>query len=428
MSKFWTKVSSVSKGSAGFTKEVLVGVMKRKNQEEYVPTGFSKFMDALFLNPSFQVHSVRELESLASDQIKKSFSKKFNLEIHLLGVPISSEKRGADFPILDESFFFPPDLDFRFQRQFIEQYYPEHLPKDKKCFEPEGRYFPKMFLYRLKENDTGKFLIYYSGGAFLLNHHTIFAQFPKYYPDYNIVFVSYGLAPEYSYPQGILDGLDAYHIICNKYNPISIVLAGDSAGGHISLQVAVYVKSHFYTAIDLVEDGSNITLFSKSPSCLMLLSPWSDMSLSGRSVQINGNIDSIKPSFGLHKFRELYLGLPLETNPDRVDLPFMKCTDTHFRTMPFLTDKDLKRPQFSPVEHDLSGLPPIFIQTGNYEILMNDNQQLADRLIKAGNKCLWKVFPYQVHMWQSFPFLSTTKDSFTSGREFVDANDKHEGI
>eukprot|EP00834_Sanchytrium_tribonematis_P000112 NODE_3_length_80033_cov_0.932970.p28 type:complete len:289 gc:universal NODE_3_length_80033_cov_0.932970:46936-47802(+) len=284
-----------------------------------------------------------------------------------------------------------------------------------------------MLIYKLKNKSSKKFLMYFSGGAFLMNHHTMFMHFPKYYPEYNLVFVQYGMSPEFSYPRGIIDAIDAYHTICTKYSPESIVLMGDSAGGHLSLQVAVYVALNFekdYREEDeaIGRSTRNLSTFYLKPACLVLLSPWTDMTLEGRSVEYNGKNDSIKPSFGLHKFRELYLGLPLESNPERKELPFIQAGENHFRTMPMLTDEDLKRPQFSPFYYDkeiLALLPPINIQTGDKEILLSDNESMALKLKEIKVDCKWSVYPFQVHMWQSLPWMETTKGSFEEGRLFV---------
>ena len=440
--KFWIKVASASKGGLKFTNQVIAGIVKCKSQEEYMPKAFSKFMDSLFLNPNFKVEIIREMEAMFSDRSKKILEKAYDVDTIQLGEPFQSKKRGMDFPVLEKNFFYPEDLDFRFQKEFIQRYYPEQMPKQEKCYLPEGRYFPRMHVYNLKENNSGKYLIYFSGGAFTLNHYTIFTQFPFYFPDHNLVFVQYGLAPEYAYPQGIIDAIDAYHIILHKYSPKSIVLAGDSAGGHLALQAAIYVKDHFkagprkmdsvlvdnmssgFTRSSTVPTDSGLTQFHQRPNCLILMSPWTDLSMTGQSVSDNGELDSIKPSFGLHKFRELYLGLPLESNPNRKDIPFIKCSETHLRSMQIITDTDLKRPQFSPVFRDLHGLPPVLIHTGDHEILKSDNQQLAAALTEAGIHHEHIVLPFQVHMIQTFSFLASTKESFTHSKAFADKHTK----
>ena len=411
-SHFFTKVTAVIRGGLGFTKEVVGGIIQCKSKEEYIPMGFSKFMDALFLNPKLKVPMVRQLEQAYSDPIKPIMNMLYRTETIQLGEPFESTKRGNEFPLLEKKFLFPDDIDFSHQKEFIQRCYLDQMPSERDFRTQNSRYFPKMHIYRLKENDTGKYLIYYSGGAFLLNHYTIFTQFPRYYADYNLVFVQYGLAPEYPYPQGILDAIDAYHIIINRYSPKSVVLVGDSAGGHLGLQVAIYVKSHYRAASSSQDD---VTTFQQQPNCLILLSPWTDMSLAGASVSENSENDSIKPRFGLHKFRELYLGMAIESSP-------LTCWDYADTSVPMqiLTDLDLKRPQFSPVFRDLHGLPPILVQTGDHEILRSDNEQLVETLSNANNDYEHSVFPFQVHMFQTFPFLTTTRNSLSQGRSFVD--------
>ena len=403
--KSLTKLTSVTKGSIAFSKEVLKGFLSREKQDAYICKAFSDFMDPLFLHPDFRVVNVRELESMLSDRVMTSLASKFDLEIVELGEPINSPKRGHSCPKINESFFYPEHLDFSNQREFIESEYSHHLPHSKKITKG-GRYFPKMYIYNLKTNNKGKYLIYYTGGAFLLTHHTYFWHLPEYFPDYNLVFVSYSLGPEFSYPQGILDSIDAYFHIMNR-KPTTLSILGESAGGQMCLQLAVYIKEHF-------KDLDNYM----APKSIILMSPFTDMTLSGQSIEFNGQLDSIKPSYGFQQFLEMYLGFPLDT---RTDLLFIKKNDTHFKSMQMLTLDDLKLPMFSPHNYNelLHGLPPINIQTGSKEILLSDNMVLAQKLQKYDVKVTWTIYEDQVHMWQTFSWIESAKRSYMEAREFI---------
>ena len=404
----WTKGTTLIKGGFSFNWEVTMGILSGQTKEQYIPAAFAQFMDSLWMNPKLTIPMGRELGKEFSDNAKVMMGLYYKIEVTRLGEPFKSDKRGKDFPILNEEFFYPHGLNLSYQKEFIQRCYPQHIPKENQYHEVNGIYHPRMQIYRLRRKDTGKYLIYYPGGAFLMNHYTIFSQLPTKYKDYNLVFVQYALAPEYAYPQGLVDAVDAYHIINSKFLPKSIVLMGDSAGGHLSLQVALYSKTKFNSALE-----KRVTEFNKQPSCIVLLSPWTDMTLSGPSVEQNRNLDVIKPKYGFHKFRELYLGLPLKSNP-------IPCEHAGYKTTHFVTDKELALKQFSPVNNDLSNLPPILVHTGDHEVLKSDNENLVQLLRTVGNKCEHHIFPDQVHMFQSLSILKTARQSFREIREFID--------
>ena len=403
----WTKFSSVTKGSFMFSREIVKGIFKNRPQVVMVPKAFGKFMNPLFLNPDCRVPQIRELESIVSDFVKNSMKKQFDLQVIPLGQPIDSPKRGSSIPVIEKDWFFPGDLDFSLQKHFINECYPEDLPKSHKYNDPDGRYFPKLYIYRKKENDTGKYLVYYTGGAFLLTHHTYFCHLSKYFPEHNLVFVSYALAPEFNYPQGILDSIDAYYHIL-KLNPTSICIAGESAGGNMCLHVGVYTKEHF----------PSMDINYMAPKCIVLMSPFSDMTLSGGSIDKNGDYDAIKPSFDFGKFRELYLGMPLYS---REELLFVEVEENRYKSLQVLTKDDLTRRIFSPHNYNelLNGLPPVNVHTGDKEILLSDNYQLVNKLERHGVECQWTIYEDQVHMWQSFSWLKSAKDSYLEAQQFI---------
>ncbi len=167
--------------------------------------------------------------------------------------------------------------------------------------------------------------------------------------------LNYRLAPEYPHPAAMHDTLAAYRwLLAQGIAPARIVIAGDSAGGGLALA----------TAISLRDSGLPL------PAALVLISPWTDLSLSGETIKSLAWRDPILSHSITSLWARLYAGeLPL-THP-------------------------LCSPLFSPLER----LPPMLIQVGSEEILLSDSQRLAERAKAAGVEVQSRVYD---KMWHDF--------------------------
>lgn len=163
----------------------------------------------------------------------------------------------------------------------------------------------------------------------------------------------YRLAPKHVFPAAIDDAYAAYHgLLTAGCDPTRIVVAGDSAGGGLSLALLVKLR----------DEGDPL------PAGAALFSPWVDLTNSGASMVTNAATDYLSaiPSHGA----PLYLG-----------------------------DADATQPLASPLFADLTGLPPLLVFAGGKEMLLDDSVRLQQRALEAGVEIALHVEPEMFHVW-----------------------------
>lgn len=188
--------------------------------------------------------------------------------------------------------------------------------------------------------------------------------------------LDYRLAPEHPFPAALDDSVAAYRaLLAAGTDPGSIVIAGDSAGGGLALA----------TLVALRDAGERL------PAGAVLFSPWADLSASGDSIVSNHGQDPMFAGPSIAKAAKLYLG---DTPP------------TH--------------PLASPVYADLRGLPPLFVQVGSTEVLLDDSVRIAGNARAAGVPTHLRVWPRMPHVWQIFaPFLPEARRALSEAADFV---------
>ncbi|MEX0606200.1 MAG: alpha/beta hydrolase [Marinobacter sp.] len=204
-------------------------------------------------------------------------------------------------------------------------------------------------------------LLYFHGGGYTIGsaetHRGITGHLAKT-SGCTVVVPDYRLAPEHPYPAALEDAEAVYKaLLGDGFSPANIALAGDSAGGGLALALAMKLR----------DDGKTL------PGSLTVFSPWTDLTHTALS---SPDMEPVLQRSWVEKNAELYCG----------DLT---------RTTPYI----------SPVYGDLSGLPPLLIQAGSQEILLNDSIRLSDRAraqdvdttLEIYNS-LWHVF--QIHASQ----------------------------
>jgi acetyl esterase/lipase len=212
------------------------------------------------------------------------------------------------------------------------------------------------------EADSQKVILYLHGGGYMegsLSSHQDLAMRIGKASKARILLIDYRLAPENPFPAALNDAVSAYEwLIENQDIPSShVIIAGDSAGGGLTIATLLRLKE----------------LAKPLPSAAICLSPWTDLAMEGDSIKANSNQD---------KFLKLY------------DLLFMASL--------YIQDKYPKNPLISPLYGDLSDLPPLFIQVGSLEILLDDAARLAKKAERAGVDVKLDVWDDMIHVFQAF--------------------------
>ncbi|MBN2047838.1 MAG: alpha/beta hydrolase [Anaerolineaceae bacterium] len=204
-------------------------------------------------------------------------------------------------------------------------------------------------------------ILYLHGGAFV--HRTpIFHRFYSKNIANNtlarILLVDYRLAPEHPFPAALDDAVTAYRwMLEQQISPDRIAFVGDSAGGGLSVAVMLKLRE------------LNLPL----PVCAVLMSPWMDLAGTGNSIKRLAASDPQLDWTQLKKSAEAYCG-----------------------------DYPPQHPLISPLYADLSGLPPMLIFAGGYEILLDDAIRFEDRAKIAGVDIDLIVEPGLGHVWTIF--------------------------
>ena len=178
--------------------------------------------------------------------------------------------------------------------------------------------------------------------------------------------VDYRLAPEHQYPAALDDALTAWKHIVSQNPNCNIILAGDSAGGGLSLALMMYLRDNN----EQIPDG------------LVLFSPWTDLTCSGETYETKANYDPMFTTNMTKDSANIYV-------PEDV-----KKTD----------------PYISPLYGDFTNLPRTLVLVGSNEILLDDSRLFAQKAEKSGVDIEIDIWPSMFHDWWLFgSFIPETK-------------------
>lgn len=222
------------------------------------------------------------------------------------------------------------------------------------------------YVYQGSAENESKIIFYCHGGGYMTGSCIYARELTTKLARTNLCKIfcfDYRLAPEFGYPAALEDALSAWkYILSCGYLPENIIVAGDSAGGNLCLVLSLMLRQ----------------LEMQMPKCLILFSPWTDMTASGKSYHSKELLDPVLDNNYIQKALKCYLQ---ETPP----------------TFPFV----------SPVFADFTGFPPVYIQVGDNEILLDDSQTLYSQLLKYNVYARLDIFPGLWHVFQMSPIKAS---------------------
>lgn len=176
----------------------------------------------------------------------------------------------------------------------------------------------------------------------------------------DVLSFDYRLAPEYPYPAALEDAMKAWnYLMLLGYGARDIVVAGDSAGGNLALALVLKLKQEERLL----------------PRGLVLMSPWTDLTSSGKSYETRAELDPILNKEYILRMAEAYA-----------------------------KDEELENPLISPLFGNFEGFPPTYIQVGDNEILLSDSLRLHKTMVKYNVSVKIDHFKGMWHVFQMSPF------------------------
>ena len=210
-------------------------------------------------------------------------------------------------------------------------------------------------------SDSSRVLLFFHGGGYcsgsIVSHRRMVSEAGRA-AGVRTLAIGYRLAPENPFPAALDDAVTAWHFLRRQGIAAKhIVVAGDSAGGGLSLAVALKLR-----------DGKE-----DLPACLWLVSPWTDLTMSGATLITKDEVDPLIHKDYLRELADAYLGS---------------------------SAVDRKDPRVSPLFANLTGMPPMLIQAGSAETLLDDAVRLAAAAGEADVPVTLEIWPHMIHAWQ----------------------------
>jgi acetyl esterase/lipase len=209
------------------------------------------------------------------------------------------------------------------------------------------------------DSDPSRFLLYFHGGGYcsgsILSHRRMVTEAGRA-ARVRTLAVNYRLAPEYPFPAAFEDALKAWRFLRRQgIGPEKIAVGGDSAGGGLTLAL-----------LQNLRDAGEIL-----PGCAWLVSPWTDLTMSGSTLETKDAVDPIIHKTYLEELAKAYVPAGL----------------------------DRKDPRISALNANLRGLPPILIQVGSAETLLADSTRFAGAAGAAEVAVTLEIWPHMIHAW-----------------------------
>ena len=253
---------------------------------------------------------------------------------------------------------------------------PWHCPEEYINLPIHMRQF-EMELLTPKEEDCGEVILQLHGGGYIAKIRNAYRDFAVRYSrikGYRVLSVDYRVAPEHPYPAATEDAMKAWnYLMLLGYGARDVIITGDSAGGNLALSLVLKLKEQERLL----------------PRGIVLMSPWTDLTSEGKTFQTKAELDPVLDKEYIDRMTKAYA-------------PAMDLTD----------------PYISPLYGDFHGFPPVYIQVGENEILLDDSLRLYKNLIKAGVSAHIDRFPGMWHVFQMSPFKKAN-EAMDKNAEFI---------
>ncbi|MCX8072806.1 MAG: alpha/beta hydrolase [Candidatus Binatia bacterium] len=234
------------------------------------------------------------------------------------------------------------------------------LPADVEMSSVEAEGVPAAWVV-VPESEAHRVVLYLHGGGYVIGSirtHRDLAQRIARAARARVLLIDYRLAPEHPHPAAVEDSTQAYRWLLRQgFEPAAMAVAGDSAGGGLTVA----------TLVALRDAGDPL------PAAAVCLSPWVDLEGLGESMTTKADVDPMVQREPLLRMAAMYLG-----------------------------GKDPRTPLAAPLYADLKGLPPLLIQVGTAETLLDDSMRLAERARAAGVDVTLEPWEDMIHVWQAF--------------------------
>lgn len=229
------------------------------------------------------------------------------------------------------------------------------------------------------ESSPERTLLYLHGGGYcigsLRTHRGLVAAIARA-AGCRALSVDYRLAPEHPFPAAVDDALAAWRFLLGQgCEPARSSIAGDSAGGGLTVATLVAAR----------DAGEAL------PAAAACLSPWVDLEGTGASMTTKADADPMLQRDGLLRMARAYLG-----------------------------EAPARTPLAAPLHADLAALPPMLIQVGTSEILLDDSTRLAARARSRGVDVSLEVWEEMIHVFQAFmAMLPEAREAVSQIGEFL---------
>lgn len=206
--------------------------------------------------------------------------------------------------------------------------------------------------------DDSRVLLYFHGGGYcsgsITSHRAMVGGVGKL-AGIRTLAIAYRLAPEHPYPAQLEDAIKTWRFLRTQgYAPDRIAIGGDSAGGNLTLALMLALRE----------------LGETPPAAAWLVSPWTDLLMTGPSLCAKADIDPLISRSYLEGLAHAFLG-----------------------------GRDGGDPAVSPLYADLAGLPPTLVQVGSSETLLDDAVRIASALGAAEVPVTLEIWPRMIHAW-----------------------------